>query len=74
MSAEPLNSELSEWADGAEEGLVIFCLGHTINLRLDLGAFSSLMAAFSRLRQRVVFKVALGRHPKMWDRNHFRIN
>ena len=32
MSEEPLSTELSEWADGAEEGLVIFCLGHTIHL------------------------------------------
>ena len=32
MSEEPLSTALSEWADGAEEGLVIFCLGHTIHL------------------------------------------
>ena len=32
MYEEPLSTELSEWADGAEEGLVIFCLGHTIHL------------------------------------------
>ena len=45
---EPLSAELSEWADGADEGLVIFCLGHTLHLRLDRRALSSLAAAFSR--------------------------
>ena len=48
MPKEPLSAELSEWADGADEGLVIFCLGHTLHLRLDRRAFSSLAAAFSR--------------------------
>ena len=34
----------------------MFSLGLTMNLQLNLKMFSSLMGAFSKLRQRVIFK------------------
>ena len=48
--------DLAEWADGSKQGLIVFSLGLTMNLQLNLKMFSSLMGAFSKLRQRVIFK------------------
>ena len=50
---------MAEWADASKDGLILFSLGLTMNLHLSLKMFSTLMGAFSSLRQRVIFKAQI---------------
>ena len=54
-----IRQDLADWADGSKHGLILFSLGLTMNLQLNLQMFSSLMGAFSKLRQRVIFKALI---------------
>ena len=56
-----VTQDLAEWADASKDGLIVFSLGLTMNLQLNVKMFSSLMGAFSTLKQRVIFKALITR-------------
>ena len=52
---------MAEWADASKDGLILFSLGLHMNLQLNIKMFSSLMGAFSNLRQQVIFKANIAK-------------
>ena len=59
MHSNPNNSpfqDLATFVEGADDGLIVFSMGFSMGINIPTHFFNSMMGAFSKLPQRVVFK------------------